>query len=229
VSEHENELRAAFADIPERDAADWASSNLAVVIHRAGAVGWATAAEQHRQRATVMLAVRLFRAIRAAMAVLGAGYEVEARAMVRLVLETRARLLEVAGDQSHETGRRWLNGKPKTNISAAVRASAPELDAAAAQRLYGGLSQDAHADVGGIMRSLATVDEDLRAEITWGPRRTVDTHLSLLLCATFAAEAATLLALEAEVEHPHREALSRYLEQTESALRAAEVGSLDGR
>lgn len=40
-----------------------------------------------------MLAVRLFLAVRATMAVLSTGYEVEGHAMVRLVIETtRARL-----------------------------------------------------------------------------------------------------------------------------------------
>jgi hypothetical protein len=40
---------------------------------------------------------------------------------------------------------------------------------------------------------------------------------------TFAAEAATLLAVEAGVEHPHGEGLSRYLQQTEAALRGAQA------
>jgi hypothetical protein len=124
VTAHENELRAAFAEIRERDAADWASSNLAVVIHLAGDAGWATAADQHRQRASLMLAVRLFRAIRATMAVLGSGYEVEGRARVRLVLETRARLLEVTGGEANETCRRWLEGRPQTSIGAAIRRKA---------------------------------------------------------------------------------------------------------
>jgi hypothetical protein len=43
------------------------------------------------------------------------------------------------------------------------------------------LSRYVHADVGGIMRR-ATVDDDLRASITWGPDHTEDTQLFLLVC-----------------------------------------------
>jgi hypothetical protein len=218
ISEDENELRATFVALPGYAAADWASSNLAVVIHAAGETGWAATANRHRERAMTMLAVRLFHAIRATMAVLGAGYEVEGRAMARLVIETRARLLEVSTDVSDETARRWLERNPKTKIIEAVQASAPGLDPDVARHLYGGISQDSHADVGGIMRSLTTVDEDLSALIKWGPYRTTDTQRSLLLCAVFGAEAATSLATEAKVEHPNREALSHYLRNTAADL-----------
>lgn len=218
VSEDENELRSTVVALPEYVAADWASSNLAVVIHAAGATGWAATADRHRQRAITMLALRLFHAVRATMAVLGAGYEVEGRAMARLMVESRARLLEVATDASDETARRWLERNPRTKIIEAIQASAPDLDPEEAKHLYGGISQDSHADVGGIMRSLTTVDEDLSALITWGPRRTVATQRSLLLCAVFAAEAATLLASEANVDHPNRGALAQYLRQVAAKL-----------
>jgi hypothetical protein len=218
VSEDEQGLRAAFVGLAEHMAADWASSNLAVVIHQAGDAGWAATAEKHRERATMMLAVRLFHAIRATMAVLGAGYEVEGRAMARLVLETRARLLEVTEDASQETGKRWLERKPQKNITEAIQASAPDIDPELPKHLYGGLSQDSHANVGGIMRSLTTVDEDLSAVIAWGPHRTDDTRRSLLLCAGFAAEAAATLAVEAGVDHPNSKALVRYLQALEARL-----------
>ena len=86
--------------------------------------------------------------------------------------------------------------------------------------LYRGLSQYAHADVGGIMRR-ATVDDDLRASVMWGPEHTKDMRLFLLVCGSFAAEAATRLAVEADVEHPNREALSTYLQTVERELAAA--------
>jgi hypothetical protein len=61
----------------------------------------------------------------------------------------------------------------------------------------------------------------MRAEVTWGPHRTDDTRRSLLLCAGFAAEAATLIAIEAGVEHPNRDRLVRFLQATEAKLRKA--------
>ncbi len=218
VSEDENALRTAFVALPGHAAADWASSNLAVVIYAAGEVGWAGTVDRQRERAILMLAVRFFHAVRATMAVLGAGYEVEGRAMARLVIETRARLLEVTTDPSDETARRWLEGKPRTTITTAIQASAPDLDPEVARHLYGGMSQDSHADVGGITRSLASVAEDLTALIKWGPHRTADTQRSLLLCAVFAAEAATLLAAEARVDHPNRGALAQYLKKVAADL-----------
>jgi hypothetical protein len=69
------------------------------------------------------------------MAVLGAGYEVEGRAMARLVLETRARLLEVTEDASQEAGKGWLERKPKRNITQALQASTPDLDPELSKRI----------------------------------------------------------------------------------------------
>jgi hypothetical protein len=131
-------------------------------------------------------------------------------------------LLEVTEDPSTQTALRWLERNPKRNITEAIQASAPDIDPEVARHLYGGLSQDSHADVGGLMRSLTTVDEDLRATIAWGPRRSTDTRRSLLLCAVFAAEAATLLAVEAGIEHPNRDALVRYLREIEAKLPLSE-------
>lgn len=56
------------------------------------------------------------------MAVLGAGYEVEGRAMTRLVLETRARLLEVTEDASQEARRCWLKREPQRNMTEVIQA-----------------------------------------------------------------------------------------------------------
>lgn len=47
---------------------------------------------------------------------------------------------------------------------------------------------------------------------------TDDTRRSLLLCAAFAAEATTLLAVEAGVDHPNRDALTRCLWLLETGL-----------
>jgi hypothetical protein len=110
------------------------------------------------------------------------------------------------------------SNEPKRNITEAIQASAPDIDPELARHLYGGLSQDSHADVGGITRSLTTVDEDLHGVVTWGPHRTDDTRRSLLLCAVFAAEVATLLAVEAGVDHASRDALARYLWSLEAGL-----------
>ena len=218
--EHEARLRQVALQSREYVAADWATSNLASVIQLAGGSGWASPAGHHREHAIAFLSVRLLRAARAAMGVLAAGWETEGIGVTRQVVEINARLCEVAADESPETGRLYLRGKPKTSIGAAIRAVTPEVDPAAVAALYRGLSQDAHADVGGIMRR-ATVDDDLRALITWGPEHTEDTRLFLLVCGSFAAEAATRLAVEADVEHPNHDALSTYLQAVERELATA--------
>jgi len=223
LSEHEAELRAAFVRFPEHEAADWASTSLAVVIARAGRSGWASrSAADHRRRAIMLLTVRMLRAIRAGMAVHAAGWEVEGRALDRLVTETRARLIEVEADTSDATGKRWLDRKPRTTITAALQASMPEMDPEMMKALYGALSQDSHADVGGVMRSLATVDEDLAAEVTWGPRHTIASRQSLVLFASFASEASTALAVEAQVPHPDRAELARRIAAAHGTLAQAE-------
>lgn len=217
LSEHEAQLRQVAFQTREYIAADWATSNLASVIQLAGGSGWASQAGQHREHAIAFLSVRILRACRAAMGVLAAGWETEGLGVARQVVEINARLCEVAADQTPETGRLYLRGKPKTSIGAAIRAATPEVNPSAVADLYRGLSRYAHADVGGIMRH-ATVDDDLRASITWGPAHTEDTRLFLLVCGSLAAEAATRLAVEANVEHPNRDALNTYLQAVEREL-----------
>jgi hypothetical protein len=218
LSDHEKELRDALLPTPGYQAADWATSNLASVLHLAGEAKWGATQDEARARAIMLLAVRLLRFSRATMAVASAGWEIEARGMLRQVIEAHARLHQVDGDKTDATALRWLEGKPVTGIAAAIRAAAPDLDPDAAKSMYRALSQDAHADVGAVLRTLATVDEDLQAQINWGPGRTDDTRLTLLVCATFTAEAATAVAGEAGVEHPHRDELASYLRRVGDAL-----------
>jgi hypothetical protein len=220
LGEHEAQLRQVAFRSREYVAADWATSNLASVIQHAGGSDWGSEAGQCREQAIAFLSVRLLRACRAAIGVLAAGWETEGMGVVRQVVEINARLCEVAADKTPATGRRYLNGKPKTSIGEAIRAVTPEVDPATVGALYRALSQDAHADAGGIMRR-ATVDDDLRASITWGPEHTDDTRLFTLTCASFAAEAATRLAVEAGVEHPNRDALSAYMQAVEREIAAA--------
>lgn len=110
LSEHEAQLRGEFVRLAEYQVADWATQNLAVVIHRTGE--WSNrSAEDYRRRAIVLLTIRLLRAIRAGMAVHAIGWEVEGRSLDRLAAEARARLMQVSDDQTDETGRLWLERK----------------------------------------------------------------------------------------------------------------------
>lgn|GEM_PF-5947970 len=222
LRDDEAELREAFSRYPEHEAADWATQTLAVVIKRAGDSGWANRSPaDFRRRAIVLLAIRVLRAARAGMAVHAAGWEVEGRALDRLLIENRARLIQVAEDDSDETGRLWLERRlhEKRSITSALKASAPEIDPSLMGDLYHRLSQDAHADVGGILGSLlAAGDDSGAAEVTWGPRHTIAARQSLVLFASLAAETATFLAIEADVEHPDRDALARRIGEAQRTL-----------
>ncbi|HXW58935.1 MAG TPA: hypothetical protein VEJ23_05600, partial [Solirubrobacteraceae bacterium] len=107
------------------------------------------------------------------MATHAAGYELEAGSLERTVLETRARMIEVADDDTDEAGRRWLLQKGKRSITAALQASFPEVDPSDVSKLHGALSQQTHADPRAIIRMLAIVDDDHGAELNWGPGRTI--------------------------------------------------------
>ncbi|HST55231.1 MAG TPA: hypothetical protein VLJ42_04955 [Solirubrobacteraceae bacterium] len=220
LSEHEAQLRSAFVRLAEYRVADWATQNLAVVIHRTGE--WSNrSAQDYRRRAIMLLTIRLLRAIRAGMSVHAIGWEVEGRSLDRLAAEVRARLVQVSDDPTDETGRLWLERKltEKTSITSALKASAPELDPTVVRDLYAALSQDSHADVAGVMRSLAEVDENtLSAVVRWGPQQTKAARQSLVVLATFAAEAATGLAVESGDSYPERDALARQLSAVQAAL-----------
>lgn len=224
LSEHEAQLRSAFVRLSEYEVANWATQNLAVIIARTG--DWANrSAADYRRRAIVLLTIRLLRAVRAGMAVHCIGWEMEGRSMDRLATEVRARLLQVSEDETDETGRLWLERKlaSQSTITAALIASVPELDPDTVRSLYGALSQDSHADVGGVMRSLAEVDEEtLAGEVTWGPRHTIAARQSFVLLATFAAEAATGLAVESGVPYPERDALARRLAAVQASVAEAQ-------
>jgi hypothetical protein len=112
------------------------------VLHLAGEAKWGATQDEARARAIILLAVRLLRFSRATMAVASAGWEIEARGMLRQVIEAHARLYQVGGDKTDATALRWLEGKPVTGIAAAIRAAAPDLDPDAAKSMYRALSQE---------------------------------------------------------------------------------------
>jgi hypothetical protein len=192
LSEYEARLRQVAFQTREYIAADWATSNLASVIQFAGGSGWASQAGQHREHAIAFLSVRILLVCHAATGVLAAGWETEGMGVTRQAVEINARLCEVAADQAPETGRLYLQGKPKTSIGTRDPRRTPEVDPSAVAGLYRGLLRYAHPDIDGIMRR-ATVDDNLRASITWGPDHTEDTGLFLLIGGSFAAEATTAL------------------------------------
>src|SRR5580658_6531006 len=92
LSQHEARLQHVASGTREYIAADWATSNLASVIHLAGSSGWASQTRQHREHVIAFLSVRILRACRAAMGVLASGWDTEGMGVTRQVVEINARL-----------------------------------------------------------------------------------------------------------------------------------------
>jgi hypothetical protein len=126
---------------------------------------------------------RLFRAVRAAMAVLAVGYEPEARALDRVIFELTSHRNLIEADDSGETAQQWLEGKAGRGIGAKVKANAPD-------DLYGNLSQDAHGDPRPVWRLYGEATETY---ILGPQRKPLASRLSLLIYASAACDQAVIL------------------------------------
>lgn len=134
--------------------------------------------------ANIYLGSRGLRAVRAGRAVLACGYEAEARAQDRVVLELAAHRKAILADETGAEADRWLAGKSVRGISRKV-AELLEDDT-----IYAALSSESHGDPRPIHRML---DQE-RNRIVIAPGRTIATRNSLLLYAGFAREQAAVIA-----------------------------------
>src|SRR5918994_2655029 len=75
-----------------------------------------------RLAAQLFIGVRIFRTIRAARSVLAAGYEPEARAHHRVLLELLAHRDAIRDDPTGRQAAAWLSGKRAQGVSASVKA-----------------------------------------------------------------------------------------------------------
>jgi hypothetical protein len=139
--------------------------------------------EEFQRSAVLFIATRTLRAIRASLAVLSVGYEVEAQVYDRLLFELRGRLRQVMRDSSGKTAQRWVEGESPTRVSR-LASSDDE------RRIYAVLSQAVHADSNVAARLL----DPERGSLMFGPRRTILTRLSLLGSAQIGNEVLEVLA-----------------------------------
>lgn len=131
-----------------------------------------------------VIGVRIFRTIRAAMAVLEVGYEPEAGALDRIIVELVAHRRTIQSDPSGEEARLWLEGKRAHGISAKVNAMQP-------QGLYANLCEEAHGDPRVVWR---LYDEDSGALMLSPQRRPFTARSSLLMYAGTACDQTKLVA-----------------------------------
>jgi hypothetical protein len=203
--EHEAAIRAAYDELPERHLAEFATSTLAVLLDRCPDLPRADD-EPTRLRVTAALVggVRAYRAIRSGMAILAAGYEMEADAMSRALLELFVETRHAVEDASGETARSWFDGGRARGISGRVKAAMPGRPA-----LYGQLSRAAHGDPRALMGlAVRTVDE---VGLEWGPAQTAATGRCLIGYAIGARDMAVLLEQAFAAVVPELEALDRVL------------------
>jgi hypothetical protein len=148
-----------------------------------------------------IMGARALRVMRAARATLAFGWEIEARAQDRILIELHAHRKVILDDKSGSEANAWLNAERIFRIGARVAA-------VGGKDLYPKLSQDSHGDPRPITRMLGGEDLDI------GPKRTIATRACLLMHAGFARDHAAIMAVLANFE-------IKGLDQLDSALKAA--------
>lgn len=133
--------------------------------------------------AQLFIGIRAFRAMRASQFVLASGYELEARALDRIIVELLAHRQAIVEDASGAEALAWLNGERGWGISKRVTEITPK-------DLYKNLSHDSHGDPVGVAR---LIDPDTQ-NIIVSPNRTLATRATLLMHAGFARDQAVVIA-----------------------------------
>lgn len=144
--------------------------------------------EQLRLGAMIGIAIRTIRAMRAALAVLSVGYEVEGGVYDRLLIELRGRMAQIADDASGEIARKWLQGQAPTRISR-IWAN-PTM-----KSLYANLSTAVHAD----SRAFGPLVEPSVDTLLIGPRRSSMTRASLIAQSVVGYEVLATLSRESGI------------------------------
>lgn len=185
---------------------DAISAVFAAVVDRAAASHDSNPTPSLRETAVLSAAVRAFRAVRAASAVIGNGYALEGEAFTRMLLELFVSARAIVDDESEVEAREWLRGQRAFGIGKRVRAAIPD------GSVYAHLSQATHGDPRALQRALLKVDGEKRS-IEWGPAITSQTEEQLKHLALAARDFSVLLE-EVGFEHqPEIAAVDQALEQ----------------
>jgi hypothetical protein len=185
-TEHEQAVREEVQALELFTLLDAVSAVLAVAIDRASATAADGVGAGIRKQAVLAAAVRAFRAMRCASAVIASGYPLEAESYTRMLLELFVSAKAVIEDETDEEAKMWLAGERGWKIGGRVRA------AMANKSVYMHLSQGTHGDPRALTRALLR-ETDRGQVIDWGPARTPQTEEQLLQLALGAREFAVLL------------------------------------
>lgn len=194
IDEHEGELRRELEQTEEWTLANHAAVGLGQTILTFPATSYEGPAEKAgpalQLAAQRIIGVRMFRAMRAASAVLSIGYEPEARALDRIIVELVAHRKTIQADSTGDEAERWLNGDAGFGITKKVNAMQPE-------DLYKNLSQDAHGDPRAVWR---LYDAESNAFMLGPQRAPFAARASLLMHAGVAVDQTELLGALGQLE-----------------------------
>ncbi|MBJ7353768.1 MAG: hypothetical protein JHC98_03000 [Thermoleophilaceae bacterium] len=186
--DYEEELRTSFfSDCPERALVSLATSFARSLIEDSP-IFEVPGPEPEAQKTHLLLAAqltstRMLRAARAATASLSIGYEPEARALIRIMVELAPHAEYWQTDPTGELAREWLDGKHEYGVTKKV---AEILD----RGIYKELCIDAHGDP----RSLFALMDPNDFTISMGPDRTMNSRTYLLVITDAVVESSRLLA-----------------------------------
>jgi hypothetical protein len=159
--------------------------------------------------AQVYIGIRTFRVIRAARGILAFGYEREAPALDRILVELQAHRREIMEDESGKEALAWLRRERKHGISKRVGKNAPD-------DLYANLSTDSHGDPAPVDRL-----RDVDGMIELSPQRGIPTRASLvILYAGMARDQAVVVATAAGIKLEGVEDLDSRIKEAQTKLQA---------
>lgn len=200
------------------DFLDAVSAILGVAIDRAARTAAADGEPEIRRIAVLVAAIRAFRGIRAASAVISSGYAMEAEPYTRVLLELYVSARAVAEDASGEEARAWLEGARGRGIGRRVKEAMPDAS------VYGLLSQASHGDPRAVVRALGRVSEGRRT-IEWGPAMSEGTEEQLHHLAFAARDFVVLLEEVGFGPHPELDAVDEALQRIKPGWRPDAVFS----
>lgn len=183
---HEEDVRHEVAELEAFDFLDAVSAVLAVAIDRACTSLASRQTPEVRKVAMVQAAIRAFRGIRAASAVITSGYAMEAEPYSRMLLELYVSATTILADQTDQEAEKWLRGAHARGLGVRVKEAMPN------PSVYGHLSQATHGDPRALVRALARTAEG-QLTIEWGPAVTPQTEEQLHHLAFAARDFAVLL------------------------------------
>jgi hypothetical protein len=168
--------------------------------------------------AQLFIGIRGWRVMRASRAVLAAGYEVEARALDRIILELVVHRAAILEDPSGEEARAWLNGERGWRISKRVAEMTKD-------DLYKNMSHDSHGDPVAVRRLFNAESNSLIVS----PTRSHASRVSLLFHAGFARDQALIVAQAASLGIGGLEAFDEEVAERWRVLATRDYANADGQ